>query len=146
MTSWDSCSGGSPGLQAGGAPLPGKILIIDDEADVMKMLVYRLKARGYETVTAQDGRAGIEKARKHLPGLIILDYWLPDMKAVDISAELKSAESTGSIPIIMMTASVENMRDKKEECGACDCLLKPIGPEELYAKVEKYIDLRREVR
>ncbi|MFH1729386.1 MAG: response regulator [Pseudomonadota bacterium] len=116
-----------------------KILIIDDEVDVMKMVVYRLKAKNYEVFTATDGKSGIELAKEIKPDLIILDYHLPDMMASEISKIIKSEESLKDVEIILVSASVEYLSDKAKECLAAAFIPKPIEPEELYEKVEKYI-------
>lgn len=116
-----------------------KILIIDDEIDVMKMLVYRLKVKGFEIYTAVNGEDGFSLARKKLPDLIVLDYRLPDMLAVEVSQRLKQDESLKQIPIILITASVDGIELKAKECQAVDFIAKPIEPQDLYEKVEKYV-------
>ncbi len=118
-----------------------KILIIDDEIDVMKMVVYRLKAKGYEIFTATNGQEGIDLAEMQRPALILLDFRLPDMEATEISKKIREKEELKQIPIILITASIETIDKKAKECGAIDYIAKPIGPEELYAKVEKHIGL-----
>lgn len=110
-----------------------KILIIDDEADVMKMLVYRLKAKGYEVLTADCGKEGIERANTQKPDLILLDFKLLDMEATEVTGQIENK----NIPVILITASVEGIAQKAEACSAFEYISKPIGPEELYDKVEK---------
>ena len=116
-----------------------KILIIDDEPDVMKMVVYRLKAKGYEIFTAPNGKDGVEAAKLQKPALILLDYRLPDLSAEEVARQIHINEETKVVPIILVTASAEDISAKAKECGAVDYIPKPIEPEELYAKVEKYI-------
>ena len=116
-----------------------KILIIDDESDVMKMVVYRLKVKGYEIFTASNGKEGIETAVMQKPSLIILDYRLPDFKAKEVIRRIHANEETKCAPVILITASTESIGEKAKECGAIDYIPKPIEPEELYAQVEKYI-------
>jgi len=116
-----------------------KILIIDDEIDVMKMLVYRLKAKGFEIITAPSGKDGINMAKIHLPDLILLDYRLPDINAPEVSKKLREEESLKHTPIILVTASVQEIQKNAKECQAVEYIAKPIDSEELYAKVERHI-------
>ena len=116
-----------------------KILIIDDETDVMKMVVYRLKARGYEIITAVNGKDGIDAAKKSKPDLILLDYRLPDVKPGEVSKIIKDDVALKDTPLILITASVENISEKAKESMAVDYISKPIEPEELYEKVAKHI-------
>ncbi len=118
-----------------------KILIIDDEADVMRTVVYRLKAKGYEVVTAGNGKDGIEMARTNRPDLILLDFRLPDLEAKDIANQIRATEGNGQVLIILATASIDAIEDKARSCGAADYMTKPFSPEILYAKVEKQIGL-----
>jgi CheY-like chemotaxis protein len=116
-----------------------KILIIDDEIDVMKMLVYRLKAKRFEVYTAVSGKEGINLAKAQTPDLIILDYRLPDMGGPEVSKKIKGDEDLRQIPIILITASIDGIESKAKECQAVDYLTKPIGAEELYEKVALYV-------
>ncbi|MBP7088169.1 MAG: response regulator [Candidatus Omnitrophica bacterium] len=118
-----------------------RILIIDDEIDVMKMLVYRIEAKGYEVLTATNGKEAIEITKTNIPNLIFLDYRLPDMKASDISKIIRENDLLKNIPIILITASIEEIMNKAQECGANDYIGKPIEPDILYAKIAKYIKL-----
>jgi len=120
-----------------------KILIIDDEPDVMKMVVYRLKAKGYEIFTAANGKEGVEIAVIQEPSLVILDYRLPDLKAEEVIRQIYANEETKGVPVILVTASTENISEKAKECGAVDYIPKPIEPEELYLKVERYITFKK---
>ncbi|MFH1318308.1 MAG: response regulator [Candidatus Omnitrophota bacterium] len=113
-----------------------KIVIIDDEVDVMKMLIYRLKAKGYEVFCADNGHQGIEVVNKESVDLVILDYRLPDLKGNEIASFIKQKKD---IPIILITASTENIEEKRKECLADSYILKPIEPEELYPAVEKFL-------
>lgn len=114
-----------------------KILIIDDEADVLKTVFYRLKAKGYEVFTALNGQEGIDVAKKQKPDLIILDFRLPDMSALEVNTQVQKNAEPQKVPVILITASVERISDKAKDCGAGDYIAKPIEPDELYAKVAK---------
>ncbi|MBF0217539.1 MAG: response regulator [Candidatus Omnitrophica bacterium] len=115
------------------------ILIIDDEIDVMKMVVYRLKARNFNVLTAADGSTGVLIAYRNTLDLVFLDYRLPDMEAEDVTKAIRDNDATRNVPIILVTASVEDIFAKSGKCGTSDFLAKPIDPDELYRKVEKYL-------
>ncbi len=112
-----------------------KILIIDDETDVATMLMYRLRASGYEVIMASTGKEGILKAETEQPDLILLDYKLPDIRSAEIVEQLKFSSQLAAVPVILITASVEEIAEKAQECKASDYIAKPIGPEELMRKV-----------
>ncbi|MCX5715160.1 MAG: response regulator [Candidatus Omnitrophica bacterium] len=115
-----------------------KILIIDDEPDVAKMLVLRLKAKGYEVSVSADAKEGLAALEAFRPDLLLLDYHLSDMLAPIFVQEMR-AKGLGQIPVILITATTESVTKKAQECSAADYILKPIEPEELYEKVSKYL-------
>jgi len=119
--------------------MPKKILIIDDEIDVMKMVVYRLKAKGFEVVTTTNGKDGVTMAKAYIPDLILLDYRLPDMNAPEVAKKLREEETLKHIPVILITASIQEIQEKAKECDAVEYIAKPIDPDELYKKVGKYV-------
>ncbi len=118
-----------------------RILIIDDEPDIIKILTYRLKARGYETFSAGTGQEGVDGAHKQKPDLILLDFRLPDMEGPEIAKQIRTEEALKDTPIILITASIDNIKERAKECGAIDYIAKPIDPEILYQKIEKHIGL-----
>jgi len=116
-----------------------KILIIDDEVDVSRMIAIRLKAKGYEVSSASTGKAGIDLADELKPDLLLLDYRLPDMLSSKIAGEIRGKDGLQRIPIILITATSEYIEERAKECLASDYMMKPIEPEALYVKVEKQI-------
>jgi len=120
-----------------------KILIIEDEEDLVKGLRLNLADEGYEVDWASDGVEGLRKALEELPQLIILDIMLPKMNGLDICRELR--QKNISIPIIMLTAKGEEI-DKVLglEIGADDYMTKPFSIRELLARIKAH--LRREKR
>ena len=120
-----------------------KILIIEDEEDLVKGLRLNLADEGYEVDWASDGVEGLRKALEELPDLIILDIMLPKMNGLDICRELR--QKNISIPIIMLTAKGEEI-DKVLglEIGADDYMTKPFSIRELLARIKAH--LRREKR
>ena len=119
-----------------------KILVVDDEADVLDMLVINLRAGGFNVVAVEDSAAALTKARTESPSLIILDLMLPKMSGLEICKVLKSDAATRNIPIIMLTAKAEEV-DKIVglELGADDYVTKPFSPRELMLRVNR--SLRR---
>jgi two-component system, OmpR family, phosphate regulon response regulator PhoB len=121
------------------------ILIIEDEKDIVDLIEYHLKQSGFSVISALDGSAGLEKAKKKNPNLIILDLMLPEMDGKDICRSLKSNPLTQSIPILMLTAKAEETdRLVGFELGADDYVTKPFSPKELVLRV-KAILRRKEV-
>jgi len=120
-----------------------KILIIEDEEDLVKGLKLNLADEGYEVDWASDGVEGLRKALEERPQLIILDIMLPKMNGLDICRELR--QKNISIPIIMLTAKGEEI-DKVLglEIGADDYMTKPFSIRELLARIKAH--LRREKR
>lgn len=117
-----------------------RVLIVDDEPDILKTVVFRLKKAGYQVMTAEDGKTGLELARKERPDLILLDRRLPRIDGCEVCQRLKSDDNFKKIPVIFLTTSVvDQITDKIKEFGAEDYIIKPFEPEELLSKVKKYI-------
>lgn len=114
-----------------------KILIVDDEKDIVKMLDYNLKKEGYKTVSAHDGEEALRAANKEIPDLIILDLMLPGIDGLEVCKSLKKEPKTSAIPIIMLTAKSQEL-DKiiGLELGADDYVTKPFSPRELVARIK----------
>jgi two-component system phosphate regulon response regulator PhoB len=128
----------------GGINIPNRILIIEDEKDIVDLLIYHFEQAGFSASIALDGPIGLEKAKKERPDLVILDLMLPGMDGKDVCRALKSDPLTRSIPILMLTAKSEEMdRVIGFELGAEDYVTKPFSPRELILRV-KAILRRRE--
>ena len=114
-----------------------KILIVDDEKDIVRMLNYNLKKEGYRTVEAYDGEVALDLAAREHPDLIILDLMLPGVDGLEVCKLLKKESKTSAIPIIMLTAKTQET-DKVVglELGADDYVSKPFSPKELIARVK----------
>jgi two-component system alkaline phosphatase synthesis response regulator PhoP len=111
----------------------GKILVIDDEPEIVVICRDYLQASGFEVITAADGIQGLAQARQHKPDLVILDLMLPGMDGLDVCRSLRH---DGNIPIIMLTARIEEAdRLIGLELGADDYITKPFSPRELVARV-----------
>src|SRR6187549_4175058 len=114
-----------------------RILVIEDEQDVIDLLTLNLqKAGGFTISTATDGAVGLRKAREESPALIILDLMLPKMPGLEVCKVLKNDPATKHIPIIMLTAKAEEIdRIVGLEFGADDYVTKPFSPRELVLRV-----------
>lgn len=114
-----------------------KILIVEDEKDIVKMLDYNLKKEGYRTIAAADGEDALDSAKRQNPDLIILDLMLPGMDGLEVCKHLKKEPKTAHIPIIMLTAKAQEA-DKVIglELGADDYVTKPFSPRELMARLK----------
>ncbi len=117
-----------------------KILVVDDELDMLMVIKLRLEASGFEVITATDGLEGLNAARKDNPDLIVLDIMLPKMNGYKVARFLKFDEEYKKIPIVMLTAlGGEEDRTTGIETGADAYLTKPFETEQLLSAVRKYI-------
>jgi phosphate regulon transcriptional regulator PhoB len=113
------------------------ILVVDDEADLVKVVKYNLEREGWKVQAAGDGASGYEAARRGLPDLIVLDLMLPGMDGLEVCRKLRAEPRTARIPIVMLTAKgSESDRIVGLEMGADDYLAKPFSPRELVARVK----------
>lgn len=117
-----------------------RILIVDDEPDLVETLSFRLEASGYEVIKADDGQKGLDKARSEKPDLIILDLMLPKLDGYKVCRMLKFDEAYKDIPIILFTARAQE-QDKKmgQDVGADGYITKPFEPQALLAKIQELI-------
>ena len=114
-----------------------KILIADDEPDVVDLVAANLRAAGYDISKAQDGPSALAAVREQPPSLLILDLMLPGMSGLEVCRTLKGDPATSMIPIIMLTAKAEEVdRVVGLELGADDYVTKPFSPRELVLRVK----------
>ncbi|MEI7590498.1 MAG: response regulator transcription factor [Deltaproteobacteria bacterium] len=113
-----------------------KILIVDDEKDIVELISYNLIKEGFSVVTAFDGNTAVEVALKDKPDLLILDLMLPGIDGLEVCRQLKQNPFTEKIPVIMLTAKIDTV-DKIVglELGADDYITKPFNVRELVARV-----------
>jgi len=115
-----------------------KILIVDDEPNIIFMLSHRLKQSGYEVITAKDGQEAFDVAKKEKPDIIILDLMLPKMNGYTVCGLLKRDTNFSRTPIIMLTARAQSSDKKQgEEAGADAYIKKPFKSEELLNIIEQ---------
>ncbi len=120
-----------------------KILIVDDERDIVKALTIRLQSKGYRTVVAFDGAQGIFMAHKEKPHLIILDIRMPAGDGFSVAQKLKESKRTSRIPILFVTGSPEKEAEERaRELGARYFIKKPYDPEELLDAVKRALETK----
>lgn len=122
-----------------------KILIVEDEKDIVKMLEYNLKKEGFRTFSCSEGEETLDLALKERPDIVILDLMLPGIGGLDVCKMLKKDDNTSAIPIIMLTAKAQES-DKVIglELGADDYVTKPFSPRELIARIKAVLRRAKE--
>ena len=114
-----------------------KILLVDDEPDILEIVGYNLSNEGYQVFTAKNGKEAISQAEKHLPHLIILDVMMPVMDGVETCEKLRSIPHFSETVITFLTARGEDYSQVAGfEAGADDYITKPIKPKLLVSKVK----------
>ena len=116
-----------------------KILIVDDEPDLLEVTTFRLKKNGYDVIVAADGQKALEIIEKDRPDLILLDLRLPGISGYDICRKLKSDDKFKHIPIVLFTASTgSHITDKMKDIHADGYLIKPFDSAELLKTIKKF--------
>lgn len=117
-----------------------KILVIDDEPDLLCMVSHGLKRRGYEVFCGRDGREALALAPQLMPDLIILDVHLPVMNGDEVARILKKDEKLKHIPVFLISSTPKGLKEKSEACGAVAYFYKPFKLDELSRMINKYCD------
>lgn len=117
-----------------------RILICDDDPLLIELMSFRLKAKGFDVITAMDGDEALSKAASEQPSLVVLDAMMPRLDGFEVLSRMKSDAGVAHIPVIMLTAR----KGEKDivsalERGADDYLVKPFIPEELLARLSKLL-------
>lgn len=114
-----------------------KVLIVEDEQDILHLVKMYLEKDGFRSVTAMTGPDGLRKAKEEKPDLVVLDLMLPEMDGLEVCKRLRSAPGTALLPIIMLTAKAEESDTIIGlELGADDYVTKPFSPKALVARVK----------
>jgi two-component system phosphate regulon response regulator PhoB len=113
-----------------------RILVVEDDSAIREMLCFNLERAGFDVIPAEDGRAARAAVADRPPDLILMDWMLPDVSGLELTRQLKRDAETREIPIVMVTARVdEDDRVAGLEGGADDYILKPFAPRELVARI-----------
>lgn len=114
-----------------------KILLVDDEQDILEIIGYNLSQEGYQVFTANNGREAVEKAQKELPNLIILDVMMPEMDGMEACEHIRRIPSLQNTIITFLTARGEDYSQVAGfDAGADDYITKPVKPKVLVSKVK----------
>ena len=125
-----------------------RILIVDDEKDIVQVLEFALKQAGFETITAGDAAQAFARVRETQPDLVVLDLMLPDLPGTEVCRQLKSAARTAATPVIMLTARGDEVdRVVGFELGADDYITKPFSVREVVLRIKAILQsLERETQ
>ena len=117
-----------------------RILIVDDDSDIQRLVSYNLSQAGFQVSAAVTGVAALHAVEERLPDLIILDIMLPDLGGLEVCRLVREREKSRRIPIIMLTARTEEIdRVVGFEVGADDYVMKPFSPRELVLRVKSIL-------
>tara|TARA_B100000315_G_scaffold219503_1_gene221476 strand:+ start:192 stop:590 length:399 start_codon:yes stop_codon:yes gene_type:complete len=117
-----------------------KILVVDDDPDIVMLLNTRLKASGYEVISASDGEEGLRSIRENKPNLVILDVMMPKMNGFQVSRMVKFDKKLKNIPIILLTArGQEKDKSTGAQVGADEYMTKPFDSKVLMATIERLL-------
>ncbi|HEV8662822.1 MAG TPA: response regulator [Candidatus Methylomirabilis sp.] len=115
-----------------------KILVVDDEVHILKIIDYKLRTAGYTVIAAADGVEGLEKARTEQPDLILLDVMMPRMDGFQALEALKRDPATQGIPVFMLTVKGKEMdRLRGLQMGVAAYITKPFSPNALLARIDE---------
>ena len=113
-----------------------RILVIDDEAYIRRLLAERLEAEGYEVFEAGDGEEGLVSIRSHPPDLVLLDLMMPGANGLEVLSRIRATPEHAAIPVIILTAKGQDTdRELAFAGGASDFLTKPFSPLKLIARI-----------
>jgi len=120
-----------------------KIMLVDDEPEILDLVGMRLNSWGYDVIKAIDGQNALTLLEKQLPDLILLDVMMPGRDGYEICNEIKANARTSRIPVILFTAKPEQKEKLKSNydfIAADDYILKPYEPEDLLLKIKRFIN------
>lgn len=121
--------------------MPKKILAVDDQVHIVRLVQINLERHGYQVVTAYDGEEALQKVRQERPDLIVCDVMMPRKDGFEVLRELKADPNLRDIPVIMLTAKAQDADVFKGWASGVDCYLtKPFNPGELIAFVKRVLE------
>lgn len=122
-----------------------RILAVDDEKHILRLVQINLEKAGYEVTTASNGREAIDAVRNERPDLIVMDVMMPEMDGLEALQILKNDDSTAAIPVVMLTAKAQDADVFQGwQSGADLYLTKPFNPMELLTFVKRILDAQSE--
>src|SRR5690606_5237534 len=119
-----------------------KVLLVDDEPDILEFLSYNLIKEGYEVSTASNGLEAVKRAKVEKPALILLDVMMPEMDGIEACSEIRKIDSLNKTLIVFLTARTEEFSQLAGyEAGADDYITKPVKPKVLLSKIKALLRL-----
>lgn len=113
-----------------------KILVVEDDTNLVELITYNLKQEGFDVVTTEDGEEALILADEEKPDLVLLDWMIVNLSGVEVCRRMRREPATANLPIIMLTARTEEAdRIRGLEIGADDYITKPFSPRELVARI-----------
>lgn len=127
-------------------PMSTKILIVDDEADIVELLKYNLEKEGYNCSTAGNGKDALEKIEKVKPDLVLLDIMMPEMDGIETCRRIRQLDTVKNVYIVFLTARAEEYSELAGfEVGADDYITKPIKPRVLLSRIKAIMKRDKQV-
>ncbi len=120
--------------------MPKKILIVEDSEDTRSFMKYFIESYGYEAIEAADGIEALDRFKKHLPDLILMDMSLPTVGGLTATKAIREVDASGKIPIIAVTAFGNSYFERAIEAGCNDLISKPLDFDVLQPLIEKYLE------
>jgi two-component system phosphate regulon response regulator PhoB len=112
------------------------VLIADDDPDILDLVAFKLEQSGHEVVSVSDGVTALAEARRLTPAVVVLDVSMPGLSGLDVCRELRADPETAGIPVILLTARVQEADvEMGFQVGADDYVVKPFSPRELASRV-----------
>ena len=120
---------------------PARVLVVDDDPVILRLIEVNLDLEGFDVVTANRGEDAIKKARSTSPDLAILDLMMPEMSGWELAERLQEHDATSGIPIVFLSARTQDEdRRRGEELGVAGYVTKPFDPADLVATIRKLTD------
>lgn len=118
-----------------------KILIAEDEQDILDLIIFTLEFGGYEVIPTSNGEEALKMTREHIPDLVLLDVRMPLLSGYQVCSEIKSDVVTQHIPVIFLSAKGQEAEIKTGyEKGAIDYILKPFAPDQLLNRLQDILN------
>lgn len=124
-------------MSATGADSRPRVLIADDDPDILELVAFRLSRAGFDVVKAADGEDALAKIAEHAPDLAVLDVMMPKLDGYEVTRRIRASDPADEMPVILLTARVQDIDIARGfEAGADDYMKKPFSPLDLRARVE----------
>ena len=122
---------------------PVRVLVADDDEDILSLVAFRLERSGFEVLKACDGEEALRLATDEVPDLAVLDVMMPKLDGYEVTRQIRANETTSRIPVILLTARAQESDVAAGfEAGADDYVKKPFSPQELGMRVQAILDRR----